>query len=109
MSDSEKRSYQDRVDDAVAPDQHDRTPAVDGPADAAGTPPPPLVYDPLAPEPGTEVDPVAVAAPKPAATDASSESTVGTGTSIALGCIAGSVLLIIIAILALFLVSVIAN
>ncbi|MGB3329352.1 MAG: hypothetical protein WBA46_10390 [Thermomicrobiales bacterium] len=108
MSDSEKRSYQDRVDDAVAPDLHDRTPAVDGPAVAAGTPPP-LVYDPLAPEPGTEIDPVAVAVPKPAATDASSESTVGTGTSIALGCIAGSVLLIIIAILALFLVSVIAN
>ena len=51
------------------------------------------VYDPLAPEPGTPVESAA-----PAQTPAADESTVGTGTSIALGCIAGSVVLIVVAV-----------
>ncbi|MGN6483380.1 MAG: hypothetical protein ACTHMX_03170 [Thermomicrobiales bacterium] len=68
----------------------------------------PFVYDPLAPEPGSSDAPDTVATPDDAAGPVD-ESTVGTGTSIALGCIAGSVFLIIIAILILFLVSVFAR
>jgi len=67
----------------------------------------PFVYDPLAPEPGTPASPAPSATPAPDAPE--DDSTVGTGTSIALGCIAGSVFLIIIAILILFLVSVFAG
>lgn len=71
---------------------------------------PDFLYDPLAPEPGTPYDPLAADPAQPASSaDPTSDSTVGTGTSIALGCIAGSVFLIIIAILILFLVSVFAN
>ena len=86
----------------------------DGNASPAGSAAPgkpesasPFVYDPLAPEPGTPASPVPSATPAPDAPE--DDSTVGTGTSIALGCIAGSVFLIIIAILILFLVSVFAG
>jgi hypothetical protein len=43
------------------------------------------------------------AAPPPAADPAAEESTIGTGTSMALGCIAGTVVLIIFGLLFLFL------
>lgn len=66
-----------------------------------------LIYDPLAPDPAA--DGVPPSANTPVTPGAAEESTVGTGTSIALGCIAGSVVLIIIAILILFAVSVFAQ
>ncbi|MGC4192622.1 MAG: hypothetical protein QM589_15885 [Thermomicrobiales bacterium] len=69
----------------------------------------PFVYDPLAPDPEATYDPLASEPAPPATSDPESESTIGTGTSIALGCIAGSVVLIIIAILILFLYSAIVN
>lgn len=79
-------------------------PAADprGPADPAGG----FAYDPLAPEPGSPAATAASVNPAQAAAPAD-ESTIGTGTSIALGCVAGSVVLIVIAILILFVFSVI--
>jgi hypothetical protein len=62
----------------------------------AETPPAEFVYDPLAPDPPSSNP--AAPIPTPAVTD---ESTVGTGTSIALGCVVATVLLIVIALVIL--------
>lgn len=67
------------------------------------TMPPDFVYDPLAPdEPGSVTAPSspATAATEPV-TSASDDSTIGTGTSLALGCVVATVLLIVIAIIVL--------
>lgn len=55
-----------------------------------------FAYDPLAPDPPTSNAPIPL--PTPAGPD---ESTVGTGTSIALGCVVATVLLIVIALVIL--------
>ena len=62
----------------------------------AETPPAEFDYDPLAPDPPSSNP--AAPMPTPAVTD---ESTVGTGTSIALGCVVATVLLIVIALVIL--------
>jgi len=66
--------------------------------------PPEFVYDPLAPdEPGSGTAPSSPppAATEPAPASAPDESTIGTGTSLALGCVVATVLLIVIAIIVL--------
>ncbi len=66
---------------------------------------PEFVYDPLAPdEPGSSPKPPSPVTPTPTldpVTPAADESTIGTGTSIALGCVVATVLLIVIAIVVL--------
>ena len=65
--------------------------------------PPEFVYDPLAPdEPGSGSAPSTPTTPTPESlTPVPDESTIGTGTSIALGCVVATVLLIVIAIIVL--------
>jgi len=62
----------------------------------AETPAAEFAYDPLAPDPPSTNPSAPI--PTPAGTD---ESTVGTGTSIALGCVVATVLLIVIALVIL--------
>lgn len=68
------------------------------------TTPPEFVYDPLAPdEPasgsGSSLPTPVTSTPEPVTS--ADESTIGTGTSIALGCVVATVLLIVIAIVVL--------
>lgn len=81
------------------------TPDVD-PSQASGGPAAEsaFIYDPLAPDPESPSTATSNASPAP-----EDDSTVGTGTSIALGCIAGTMVLIVFAILILFIYSVIVD
>lgn len=73
-----------------------------------GQPPAPPIYDPLAPDPPQEnpPQPASSASSTPSSATAApptpeDESTVGTGTSLALGCIAATLLLIVLGLILL--------
>ncbi|MGC4105779.1 MAG: hypothetical protein QM753_05385 [Thermomicrobiales bacterium] len=96
-------SAADKHDPGADETTHQGSTGPDAPVAVPVDPENSFVYDPLA------RDPDAVAREEKAASDAAAASTIGTGTSIALGCVAGTVLLIVVAIIILFAVSAISK
>jgi hypothetical protein len=99
VSSAEQSGPTNARDSAASTPEVDQSPVSGSPATE-----PTFVYDPLAPDPESTRPGVAGAPATP-----EDDSTVGTGTSIALGCIAGTMVLIVFAILILFIYSVIVN